>query len=123
MEPRNRFQGMNSASLCGLAERYDNHIPTRFLAPIDRLKIPALMSRLAESIPGPLTKFKNTVFEVRALSLRFLKIPCKFLSERINRSGTVPFKFPVYKYTVICHDIVRPCFGHIRIRSNLNSRS
>jgi hypothetical protein len=33
MEPRNRFQGMNSASLCSLAGRYDNHIPTRFLAP------------------------------------------------------------------------------------------
>jgi hypothetical protein len=44
MEPRNRFQGTNSASLCGLAGRYDNPIPTRFLAPIDFLKIPALYS-------------------------------------------------------------------------------
>ncbi len=42
MEPRNRFQGINSASLCSLAGRYDNPIPTRFLAPIDCLKIPAL---------------------------------------------------------------------------------
>jgi hypothetical protein len=42
MEPRNRFQGMNSASLCSLAGRYDNPIPTRFLASIDCLKIPAL---------------------------------------------------------------------------------
>ncbi len=33
---------MNSASLCSLAVRYDNPIPTRFLAPIDCLKIPAL---------------------------------------------------------------------------------
>jgi hypothetical protein len=33
---------MNSASLCSLAGRYDNPIPTRFLAPIDCLKIPAL---------------------------------------------------------------------------------
>jgi hypothetical protein len=41
MEPRNRFQGMNSASLCSLAGRYDNPIPPRFLAPIDSLKIPA----------------------------------------------------------------------------------
>ncbi len=32
---------MNSASLCSLAGRYDNPIPTRFLAPIDFLKIPA----------------------------------------------------------------------------------
>jgi hypothetical protein len=44
MEPRNRFQGMNSASLCSLAGRYDNPIPTRFLAPTDTY-------RLAESIP------------------------------------------------------------------------
>jgi hypothetical protein len=43
MEPRNRFKGMNSASLCSLAARYDNPIPTRFLAPIDCLKITAQM--------------------------------------------------------------------------------
>ncbi len=28
---------MNSASLCSLAGRYDNPIPTRFLAPVDCL--------------------------------------------------------------------------------------
>jgi hypothetical protein len=33
MEPRNRFQGIASASLCSLAGRYDNPIPARFLAP------------------------------------------------------------------------------------------
>ncbi len=43
MEPRNWFQGLNSASLCSLVSRYDNPIPTRFLAPIDCLKIPALV--------------------------------------------------------------------------------
>jgi hypothetical protein len=32
---------INSASLCSLAGQYDNPIPTRFLAPIDCLKIPA----------------------------------------------------------------------------------
>ncbi len=37
----NRFQGINSASLCSLAGRYDNPIPPRFLAHIDSLKIPA----------------------------------------------------------------------------------
>ncbi len=41
IEPRNRFQGKNSASLCSLAGRYDNPVPTQFLAPIDCLKIPA----------------------------------------------------------------------------------
>ncbi len=30
---RNRFQGIDSASLCSLAVRYDNPIPTWFLAP------------------------------------------------------------------------------------------
>jgi hypothetical protein len=33
---------MDSASLCSLAGRYDNPIPTRCLAPIDCSKIPAL---------------------------------------------------------------------------------
>jgi hypothetical protein len=42
MEPKNRFQGINSASLCSQAGRYDNPIPPWFLAPIDSLKIPAL---------------------------------------------------------------------------------
>jgi hypothetical protein len=41
-EPKNRLQGIGSARLCTLAGRYDNPIPTRFLAPIDCLKIPAL---------------------------------------------------------------------------------
>ncbi len=45
MEPRNRFQGMNSASLCSLADWYYNPIPTRFLAPRDCLKITALITR------------------------------------------------------------------------------
>ncbi len=41
MEPRNRYQGMNSASLCSLAGRYDNPVPLRYLGPIISLKIPA----------------------------------------------------------------------------------
>jgi hypothetical protein len=39
MEPRNRFEGMNSTSLCSLAGQNDKPIPTRFLAPIGWLKI------------------------------------------------------------------------------------
>ncbi len=42
MEPRNRFKGINSASLSSMAGRYDKPIPSRFQAPIDCLKIPAL---------------------------------------------------------------------------------
>ncbi len=49
MEPRNQFQGMNSASLCSLAGWYDNPIPPRFLAPIDSLKIPAQDAMLENS--------------------------------------------------------------------------
>ncbi len=33
---------MDSTSLCSLAGQYDNPIPTRSLAPVDCLKIPAL---------------------------------------------------------------------------------
>jgi hypothetical protein len=39
---------MNSASLCSMAGRYDNPIPTRFLAPVDCLKIPAQYRSLNE---------------------------------------------------------------------------
>ncbi len=42
-ELRNRFQGMDSASLCSLAGRYHNPIPTLFLVPIDCYKIPTQM--------------------------------------------------------------------------------
>ncbi len=40
-EPRNRFQGIDSASLCSLVGLYDSPIPTQFLASIDCSKIPA----------------------------------------------------------------------------------
>ncbi len=40
-EPKNQFQGTIFARLCSLAGRYDNPIPTRFLAPIDCFKSPA----------------------------------------------------------------------------------
>jgi hypothetical protein len=36
------YGGINSASLCSLAGRYDNHIPPQFPASTDCLKIPAL---------------------------------------------------------------------------------
>ncbi len=34
-EPRNQFQGIETANLCSLAGQYDNPIPTRFLAAVD----------------------------------------------------------------------------------------
>jgi hypothetical protein len=51
MEPRDRFQGMNSANLCSPAGWYDNPTPTRFLAPIDCLKIPALILQSKKTVP------------------------------------------------------------------------
>jgi hypothetical protein len=50
-EPKNRFQGTNSARLCSVAGRYDNPIPTRILAPINCLKIPALAGRYDNPLP------------------------------------------------------------------------
>jgi hypothetical protein len=35
MEPKNRFQGIDSENLFSMEGRYDNSTPTRFLAPID----------------------------------------------------------------------------------------
>ena len=43
---------MNSASLCSLTGRYDNPIPTRFLAPIDCLKKFQLRIPLAALLVG-----------------------------------------------------------------------
>jgi hypothetical protein len=53
-------QGINSASLCSLAGRYDNYIPTRFQVPIDCLKIPALnQSYVARHKSGALYKLRD----------------------------------------------------------------
>jgi hypothetical protein len=60
MEPENRFQGMNSASLCSLV-RYNNPIPPRFLAPIDCLKIPALLSYSQQRMKGKKIAFVNYI--------------------------------------------------------------
>ncbi len=43
-------QELISASLCSLAGRYDNPIPTRCLAPIDFKKIPALAMEKMELV-------------------------------------------------------------------------
>jgi hypothetical protein len=70
MEPRIRFQGMNSASLCSLAGRYDNPIPPRFLAPIDFLKIPAqYLNSLGLSLS--VLRIRDDYPEFRILDLTF----------------------------------------------------
>jgi hypothetical protein len=59
-----RSPGINSASLCSLAGRYDNPIPTRILlAPIDCSKIPAqgtfLYCTLESSVANPDAPFHS----------------------------------------------------------------
>jgi hypothetical protein len=68
MESRNRFQGMNSARLCSLAARYDNPIPTRFLAPISCLKILALTDLAC-------SKGKKTISRLCPLNTQFIGFP------------------------------------------------
>ncbi len=58
MEPRNRCQGINSASLCSMAGRYDNPIPTRCLAPIDFFF--SVWQPSSYSVPCPHRLFKNS---------------------------------------------------------------
>ncbi len=48
---------MNSASLCSMAGLYFNPIPTRFLAPIDCLKIPAQVSYKKNCVQMPYCEF------------------------------------------------------------------
>jgi hypothetical protein len=61
-EPMNRFQGFDSASLCSLAGRYDNPVPSRFLAPIDCLKIPALTNKIFNyhNLPTAIYRYVST---------------------------------------------------------------
>ncbi len=49
----NWFQGIDSASQCSLAGRYDNPFPTQFLAPIEYYKIPAqYVGRARDGVEG-----------------------------------------------------------------------
>jgi hypothetical protein len=89
MGPRNRFQGMNSASLCSLAGRYDNPIPPRFLAPIDFLKIPALLY----TSKNHHTMLKKTLYRACDFLLRrswFSHfVTCSFLNFGLEKSRIV----------------------------------
>jgi len=67
MKPKNRFQRINSASLCSLTGRFDNPIPPRCLAPIDFLKIPALSSqvrRKKDHAPGNQSMHYFVIMEI-----------------------------------------------------------
>jgi hypothetical protein len=109
MEPRNRFQGMNSASLCGLAGRYDNPIPPRFLTPIDSLKIPALetLTHLSQgqgvAVLGP-AHVEGLVFGVAAAP------------QRAGRDLTVVRLHPAHRTVLRQHQVLNSPkeFHHLR---------
>ncbi len=89
MEPRNRFQGMNSASQCSLAGRYDTPIPTRRLAPIDFFKNSS--SEYTEIRDMLLVPSTQNVKLYVLLSSPFPQV-CRELSSRVHRdSGNMFF--------------------------------
>ncbi len=110
-EPRNRFQGINSASLCILAGRYDNPLPTRFLAPIEWLKIPALAmggsepnknkvavpTRQATLCLALIDCSKNTQAPWGArdrLGIGLLYRPPAYIGKSVSACSTVPCPWP-----------------------------
>jgi hypothetical protein len=80
--PKNRFLRTNSDRLCSLAGRYDNPIPTRFLTPIDCLKILALCSVCMKNMASNVEKRKEIkIFSINNVDLigcLFRKIIIKF---------------------------------------------
>ncbi len=66
MEPRNLIQGIDSASLCSQAGRYDNPIPIRFLAPRDCLKIRAqgINCGVKQEVSTSLYLYKTFTFQL-----------------------------------------------------------
>ncbi len=111
MEPRNRLQGMNSVSLCSLAGRYANPIPTRFLVPVDCLKIPAQETRWVPEI-FPTYSLENRAGEQRHTNQVFnliLSFSCPAFSSSLSLSfcpSILPFSFHSISPFFLC----RPLF-------------
>ncbi len=98
----NRFQGTNSARLCSLAGRYDNPIPSQFLAPIAWLKISAQTSyRLAESIPWNRFLVSLKVFKKYRICLL---LP---FSQHLVLNVTVFFQFVLLTFPLWTPDTLR----------------
>jgi hypothetical protein len=128
MEPRNRFQGMNSASLCSRAGRYDNPLPLRCLAPIASLKFqlyssyrPARLHRLAKSIPRNrflasinIYKYGLSLCSWRAGTSKRVVLALSMFHKRFTNSGigyliTISLLSEIYML-YICAGNYRPCF-------------
>jgi hypothetical protein len=85
---------MNSASLCSLAGRYDNPFPTRFLAPIDCLKILALVIRVDGWL---LAKLVARLLAAAALWVR-TDIAQKYKKDDISKKERPTLSSPPKKY-------------------------
>jgi hypothetical protein len=98
MEPRNRFQGIHSASLCSLAGRYNNSIPTRFLAPVDCLKIPALYSILY-----CMSVLIRCIRIIRRININNRSIVIRHLHMALFQKGTIGQIFDNYRQGFILY--------------------
>ncbi len=88
-KPKNRLQGINSASLCSLAGRYDNPLPTRFLAPVDCLQSPALHFLWNNSISNEVIQEQPPSRNLLATVRRVLQYRVQMLLTRGHRFGLV----------------------------------
>ncbi len=141
MEPRNRCQGINSASLCSLAGRYDNPIPTPCLAPIYFLKIPALGLQCTQYpwlfnpqstyrgrvemgggvyLPSYLELTYNFVCDGRYCRLEWKGMGVHQVGEFFHHDGMFAGKWPL-PLCVFCG--LAPRQAHVLIWSRLYSRS
>jgi hypothetical protein len=96
MEPRNRFQGIDSASLCSLAGRYDNPIHTWFLAPIDCSKIPALHLWYAKNF----FPVFNLVYAIAVVVSDTYTVNLVFLAVYEKNTRNCPLNKPVVRMNV-----------------------
>ncbi len=100
MEPKNRFQDINSASLCSLAGRYNKPIPTQCLAPIDFLNIPAqdckFLISIVRTVKKNTTVYGTTYIERRKLFTvqKQLQI-CTIYISYISRKTNIYFRLPL----------------------------
>jgi hypothetical protein len=128
MGPGNQFQGINSASLCSLAGRYDNPIPPRFLAPINCLKIPAQVRQHQQtqqehqgSNPSRNVCNSRSAFSLETIMLLLIKYilrnMCLAIMAPVSqlicakewRKSTNTFDAPIFLENKISHSLTAVC--------------
>ncbi len=119
-----RFQGTNSARLCSLAGRYDNPISTRFIAPIDCLKIPAQICQFKNGGGERITKFCSLVVlsgREKAQAFRPNVNPGSPLSKKSHPSVLKYWLMTFCKKTTPSLAITRDKHGGYRAKSRLTN--